>query len=64
MGGALPYMWKVDLMKLLLSLILIITITGPELVCLAGKLYYVSPAIDRPALVVDNDGKPVRCGND
>ena len=48
-------------MKLLLSLILIITITGPELACLGGWLHFVSPAIGGAVKIVDNDGKPVRC---
>lgn len=51
-------------MKLLLSLILIIFITGPELVCLGGWLYYVSPNIDYPAKILDKDGEPVRCGEE
>ncbi len=49
-------------MKLLLSLILIITIAGPELVCLAGKLYYVATWIEHPIGVVDEKGEPVKCG--
>ena len=35
--------------------------TGPGLVCLAGKLYYVSPVLENPVKVVDIDGKPIDC---
>ena len=48
-------------MKLLLSLILIITITGPELVCLGDKVYYVSPQNEYPVLIVGEDGEPMKC---
>ena len=48
-------------MKLLLSLILMITITGPELVCLGDKVYYVSPQNEYPVMIVGEDGKPMKC---
>lgn len=48
-------------MKTLLLIILMITITGPELVCLGDKVYFVSPKNEYPLLIVGEDGKPMKC---
>jgi len=52
--------WRYSL-KALLLIILMITITGPEIVCLAGKPYFVSPKNEYPILLTGEDGKPLKC---
>ncbi|KKN66867.1 hypothetical protein LCGC14_0467350 [marine sediment metagenome] len=46
-------------MKLLLSILLVLMITGPADLCINGVLYHV-PSEGGPMMVVD-DGKPVTC---
>jgi len=49
--------------KLALALLIatVISFNGPGLICLAGKLYYVSKVLDAPVLVLDKKGEPVKC---